>query len=57
MTENTENLVLKQLQALRASQSRMEASQSRTESDIQDIKLRLGTLEKGLAEGFLSYSR
>ena len=48
MSDNTDNVVLKQLQALRA-------SQSRTESDIQDIKLRLGALEKGLAEGFLSY--
>lgn len=55
MSDNTDNMVLKQLQALRVSQSRMEASQSRTESDIQDIKLRLGALEKGLAEGFLSY--
>lgn len=51
---DTDNFVLRQLQAIRASQLRMEASLSRTKSDVQDIKRCLGNIEKGLTEGFLS---
>ena len=49
---NSDNMVIKRLQAIRASQSLLGTGLSQTESDIQYIKLCLGTLEKGLSEGF-----
>ena len=50
MANQTDNLILEHLKAIRA-------SQSRTEEDIRDIKLRLATLEQGQADGYGTYAR
>lgn len=45
MAEPTDNRMLEHMKAIRA-------SQTRTEEDIRDIKLRLASLEQGQAEGY-----
>ncbi len=50
MVEPTDNLMLEHMKAIRA-------SQTRTEEDIRDIKLRLASLEQGQADGYGTHTR